>query len=63
MGHNGPLYQGVDKASFGYRFLSTLGWKEGQGLVRFPRLMAKSAQPSPSSTSAPAVLSIARSSL
>jgi hypothetical protein len=35
MGHNGPLYQGVDKGSFGYRFLATLGWKEGQGLVRF----------------------------
>jgi hypothetical protein len=28
------LYQGVDKASFGFKMLASLGWKEGQGLVR-----------------------------
>lgn len=28
------LYQGVEKGSFGYKMLATMGWKEGQGLVR-----------------------------
>lgn len=28
------LYQGVQKGSFGYKMLATMGWKEGQGLVR-----------------------------
>lgn len=27
-------YQGVDKASFGYKLLANLGWREGEGLVR-----------------------------
>lgn len=26
-------YQGVNKASFGFKMLATMGWKEGQGLV------------------------------
>lgn len=31
----GPkLYQGVSKKSAGYKLMSTMGWKEGEGLVR-----------------------------
>jgi hypothetical protein len=34
----GPaLYQGVAKASVGYKMLSSLGWREGEGLVRAAR--------------------------
>lgn len=29
----GTLYQGVDKASAGYKLLASMGWKEGDGLV------------------------------
>jgi hypothetical protein len=29
------LYQGVDKASVSYKLLSSMGWKEGEGLVSF----------------------------
>ncbi len=29
------LFQGVDKASVSYKLLSSMGWKEGEGLVRF----------------------------
>lgn len=28
-----PLFQGVDKKSAGYKLLSSMGWKEGEGLV------------------------------
>ena len=27
------LFQGVDKSSISYRMLSSMGWKEGEGLV------------------------------
>ncbi len=27
-------YQGVEKQSSGFRLLSAMGWKEGEGLVR-----------------------------
>jgi hypothetical protein len=30
----GPIrYQGVDKASAGFKLLAAMGWKEGEGLV------------------------------
>jgi hypothetical protein len=28
------LYHGVQKGSFGYKMLATMGWQEGLGLVR-----------------------------
>ena len=29
----GPLYQGVEKLSAGYKLMAAMGWREGEGLV------------------------------
>jgi hypothetical protein len=31
---NPILFQGVDKSSTAFRLLASMGWKEGEGLVR-----------------------------
>lgn len=28
------MYQGIEKGSMAYKLLSSMGWKEGEGLVR-----------------------------
>ena len=34
MAKTGKNFQGVDKESAGYKLLASMGWKEGEGLVR-----------------------------
>lgn len=32
---DGDYFQGVNKASCGYKLLEAMGWQEGEGLVRW----------------------------
>jgi G-patch domain len=38
------VYQGIEKSSAAYKMLASMGWQEGDGLVRFLQVPVRAAQ-------------------